>query len=324
MTIADAKSLDINDVLRRLGYQPTRRTAKDTWYKRPYGIETHASFHVSKDGRAWFDFGTGQGGNIIDLAMLLGPCQEVAQALAYLERLTGPLTNALPPNRQPPIPPTPATAAYTIDRHQSLADPRGVAFLKSRALDPLILSPYLNDVFFSRRQHSTSQPLYGVGLANLAGGFELRAQLEGSHWHKTSLGPKDISVFLGQPAAAWLCFEGLPDFGSFLTLDRPPMGTFNYVVLNGTGMTAKAMAFLATQPVGSLIICSQAGEGAATAKAALLAWAAQQGWQRGDMDHKWQGFGDLNEKLMHQQGLGQITQPVLGRSALRNTPKMDR
>ncbi|MBO0953013.1 hypothetical protein [Fibrella forsythiae] len=74
MTVSDAKSLDINELLAKLGYQPTRRTAKDTWYKRPYGTESHASFHVSRDGRAWFDFGTGQGGNIIDLALLLGPC----------------------------------------------------------------------------------------------------------------------------------------------------------------------------------------------------------------------------------------------------------
>ncbi|NID13430.1 hypothetical protein [Fibrivirga algicola] len=117
------------------------------------------------------------------------------------------------------------------------------------------------------------------------------AQLEGNHWHKTSLGPKAISAFLLQPTAAWLYFEGLPDFGSFLTLDRPPTGTFNYLVLNGTGMTAKAIAFLETLPVGSLIVCSQAGEGAATVKAALLAWAARQGWQHGDIDHKWRSFG---------------------------------
>ncbi|MBO0952958.1 hypothetical protein [Fibrella forsythiae] len=96
MTVSDAKSLDINELLTRLCHQPTRRTAKDTWHKRPYGSESHASFHVSGYGRAWFDFGTGKGGNIIDLALLLGPCQGVAQALAFLESLQEQLVRGQP------------------------------------------------------------------------------------------------------------------------------------------------------------------------------------------------------------------------------------
>ncbi|MBO0952957.1 hypothetical protein [Fibrella forsythiae] len=164
-----------------------------------------------------------------------------------------------------------------------------------------------------------TQPFYGIGLANASGGFELRSQLGGTQWRKLSLGSKDISAFLLSPTAAWLCFEGLPDFGSFLTVDKPPVGTFNYLILNGTGMTAKATEFLATQPPGSLIICSQAGGGANKSKEALLTWAATQGWQIGDIDHKWQGYGDYNEKLMASQKLV----PSALSSRLKTTPKTD-
>jgi hypothetical protein len=113
----------------------------------------------------------------------------------------------------------------------------------------------------------------------------------------------------------------MPDFGSFLTQDKPPLGTFNYLILNGTGMTPRAIAFLATQPITSLIVCSQAGLGARQSKEALLTWATQQGWPRGDIDYKWQGFEDYNHKLMQQPGLLAATAVPSSGPGLKTTPK---
>ncbi|MBO0953014.1 hypothetical protein [Fibrella forsythiae] len=195
-----------------------------------------------------------------------------------------------------------APAAYQLESHQPMADERGEAFLRSRALDPLALKPYLTDVYFTPANAPGGPLLYGLGLLNASGGFELRSPLRGTVWRKLSVGPKDISAFTLSPTAAWLCFEGMPDFGSFLTVDRPPVGTFNYLILNGTGMTTRATEFLATQPPGSLILCSQADPGAQRVKKTLLAWAIAQGWQTGDIDHKWQGHQDYNAWLMAGSG----------------------
>ncbi len=304
MDIHTAKAISINDLLATLGHKPTKRTLKDCWYIRPYGNESHASFHVSQDGKAWFDFGTGEGGNIIDLAMRLGENTSVAAALTYLEQVTSQRGGNLPvsrPTRQPRQSPP---VGYTIQAVGAFCQPQGEAYLQARGIEAQTVRPYLRDVSFYRTQAPFKRLLYGFGLPNLSDGFEIRTKLEGPTWLKSSLGQKDITVFGStREKAPWLSFEGLPDFCTFLTLDKPPINTYHYLILNGTGLTHRAVEYLATQPRGSLIICSQAGKAGQHSKQALVEFATLAGWACGDMDQRWQGFTDYNEKHMSSLGL---------------------
>ena len=304
MDIHTAKALSINDLLTALGHQPTKRTLKDSWYVRPYGHESHASFHVSQDGKAWFDFGTGEGGNIIDLAMRLGDRTSVAAALTYLEEVTS-HRGSNPPQARPIRPPRQALPdSYTIKAVGAFSHSEGEAYLQARGIDVDTVRPYLHDVSFTRTQAPYKGLLYGFGLPNLSHGFEIRTKLETTRWLKSSLGQKDITVFQSsREKAPWLSFEGLPDFCTFLSVDKPPINAYHYLVLNGTGLTSRALEYLATQPRGSLIICSQAGGAGQQSKQALVEFAAQAGWACGDMDHRWQGFRDYNEKHMSALGL---------------------
>ena len=68
MTIEEAKNIRLADYLHNLGYAPVRQQGTNLWYKSPFREETEASFKVNTEINKWYDFGLGQGGNIIALA----------------------------------------------------------------------------------------------------------------------------------------------------------------------------------------------------------------------------------------------------------------
>ena len=68
MTIEEAKNIRLVDYLHSLGYPPVRQQGTNLWYKSPFREETEASFKVNTEINKWYDFGLGQGGNIIALA----------------------------------------------------------------------------------------------------------------------------------------------------------------------------------------------------------------------------------------------------------------
>ena len=67
MTIEEAKNIRLVDYLHSLGYTPVRQQGANLWYKSPFREETEASFKVNTEINKWYDFGLGQGGNIIAL-----------------------------------------------------------------------------------------------------------------------------------------------------------------------------------------------------------------------------------------------------------------
>lgn len=67
MTIEEAKNIRLVDYLQSLGYTPVRQQGANLWYKSPFREETKASFKVNTEINKWYDFGLGQGGNIIAL-----------------------------------------------------------------------------------------------------------------------------------------------------------------------------------------------------------------------------------------------------------------
>ena len=322
VNVQEAKDIDINDLLQRLGHQPTKQTAKDTWYKRPYGQERHASFHVSRDGRAWFDFGTGRGGNIIDLAMHLGNCLDVSAALAYIKGLTGRLTSSNPTSTPSSLP-LYYDPDYLVDHSRPLADPRGEAWCLSRNLDLAPCRPYLQDVYFNRARKPYNTPLYGLGLPNLSGGFEIRTQLAAGGWVKSSVGPKDITVFASQRAyAPWFLFEGLPDFCTFLTLRRPTILDCHFLILHGTGLTRRGIEYLETQPAGVLHLCPQHGSPGSMASCdAFRLWAEEHGWENKDIDYP-RHEDDYNAWHMANKGLKGSTTRAPQSPLLKSTPSL--
>lgn len=307
MNIDQAKALDINQLLQQLGHQPTRRTAKDTWYVRPYGQEKHASFHVSADGRGWFDFGTGQGGSIIDLALLLSGCSDVKQALSWLDDVTAQRVRQAPlipvaSQRQPLAPESPA---YTLveARPYSVYGPgsaltKASLYLGSRGVHAERVAPYLHDVIY---QGYDGKNRYGFGVLNVSGGYEIRRS---GDWQKRSVGSKDVSMFqASRTSAPWHCFYSMIDFCTFITLDKPPIGAYHYLIVNSDSLVNKAADHLADLPAGYMLHYPHQDASGQQAYRKLLELTRGMGWEGSERSQLYTGYKDWTEAREQQLGL---------------------
>jgi DNA primase len=74
MTCAEANQIALVDYLYSLGIQPHKTRNNDYWYLSRLRDEKTPLFNVNRKLNAWYDWGLGQGGNIIDFALLYHRC----------------------------------------------------------------------------------------------------------------------------------------------------------------------------------------------------------------------------------------------------------
>ena len=326
MDILTAKAIPLDELLLTIGCHPTKQQGGRKWYRSPFRLETTASFVLSKDNRAWFDHGIGEGGNIIDLAMRLGSCHEVTQALAYLQELTphqlypnplAPLSQPLP--LQPPAYTLLEAKPFRVWQQRNLTP--AAHYLKTqRGIEPQCLAPYLQEVAY---RATGGQTQFGFGIPNRSQGYEIR---RAGDWAKSSVGPKDVSVFIAHsPYAPWHTFYSLMDFGTFLSVDQPPMGAYNYLIVNGDGLAHKAVAYLDTLPQGGSMAHyphqDVSGSGQKVYQT-LVDFTAGKDWHNQNMASKYGGFKDWTAKREIELALAQQPAGVSGISSLRQTPNL--
>ena len=86
MQLHDIKQIPIVDYLARSGYKPKLTKGVNYWYCSPLRSELTPSFKVNAERNQWYDFGTGDHGDIIDLVCALQHCS-TAEAMRSLSRL---------------------------------------------------------------------------------------------------------------------------------------------------------------------------------------------------------------------------------------------
>ena len=88
MQLHDIKQLPIVDYLAQTGYKPKLIKGVNYWYCSPLRSELTPSFKVNAERNQWYDFGTGDHGDIIDLVCALQHCS-TAEAMRRLSALKG-------------------------------------------------------------------------------------------------------------------------------------------------------------------------------------------------------------------------------------------
>ena len=325
MNLDQAKALSINDFLQQQGHQPVKITAKEYRYISPLRSEKTPSFHVTLDGRAWKDFGDGRGGNIIDLAFRLATSlplpprldgEQLKTALAFIQTVTGATFDERPLVRQSL--PASKDPAYTILEHNPFQVygrgsflTKASLYLGTRGINAERFAPYLEDVVYGGED---GKKHYGFGMPNISGGYELRRH---GDWMKTAVGHKDVTIFkAAKEAAPWHTFYSLIDFGTFLTVDKPPIGAYHYLIINSDSLVDKAIGYLDSMPASYMIQYPHLDQSGQRAYHKLLDFLASQEWGRGERSHLYQGFKDWTEAREVQLGL---TNPI----ALKKTHKAD-
>lgn len=228
---AAVKAHPIPDLLAQLGHHPVKERHGEQWYLSPFREETDASFKVSRDGRLWYDFGEGVGGDIISFV-----CQyfdmNKREALMELERRFGEIsaTDAAP---------SPAALRKTQETGQKAPKIEMTAiqpvtswslkdYLRERGIPPKTALPYLQELHYRR----DGKAYFALAFANDSGDYELR-----NPWYKGVLGHKDISIIKPQEASVngVAIFEGFMDFLSAIVVaGQPPQ--MPVIVMNSTAL----------------------------------------------------------------------------------------
>lgn len=235
MDIDAIKGISLVDFLHHLGYDPTGRDSKGLWYYAPYRNERKPSFHVRPNKGVWFDFGTGNGGDIFTLAgELSGKLNFIEQAKYIAETMNMPVAEPFKPKQ---FIEEPTFEDVQVSR---LVSPSLLRYLANRGIPADIAQRYCVQVDYNLH----GKNYYAIGFENNAHGFELR-----SSFFKGSYPPKHIThIANGNPRCN--VFEGFIDF---LSAER--LG-FNdgkdTVVLNSVANIGKAIPTFAGYP---LILC---------------------------------------------------------------------
>ena len=212
------REIPIADFLNAMGVRPAKQRGQVLWYSAPYRTERTPSFKVDTTKNVWFDFGTGKGGDIFDLAGAFIGSEDFLLRAAFIAK-----SGACP---------LPVMAQSTRNIWvRSLQDSKLLGYLEERGIDAHVAISNCEELRY--RVHG--KRYYAVGLRNRSGGMELR-----NRFFKGCIPPKDISL---KRNGSEVCavFEGFMDY-----LSAMQMGIIasDWLVLNSVSNVEKALQVL--------------------------------------------------------------------------------
>jgi DNA primase len=289
MTCQKAREISIVAFLENNNIHPEYKRGSHYWYLSPLRQEDTASFKVNADLNLFYDHGTGNGGDIIDLGCQLLEC-DVKELLERLDSVSFSfqpqdriksyihIQQSVTPERQSPIQ---INHVQQLGKNPALRD-----YLESRGIPVQIARPFCKEVYYQ----ISDKRYFAVGFENRSGGYELR-----SPYFKGSSSPKDITLV--QNGNRSVCvLEGFMDFLSLLTLQHKhhPIKS-DFLVLNSVSLVDRSLELVnAYHDVFLYLDRDKAG------KQALEKYQSA-GLNIVDVSRTYLGFKDLNDYLMDQK-----------------------
>lgn len=229
MNSEQAKQIRIEEYLQRIGIAPVKQKGHNLWYKSPFRNESNPSFKVNCNINQWRDFGSGEKGNIIDLAMKLNQTVSVSEALQAIEQAVPNLQQSQSFSfRQQEI--LKGIENITI---KPLHHPALIGLLIERKIPTELAQRYCKEVHYT----TNGKHYFSIAFPNDNGGYETL-----NPYFKGCISPKEITTFDRDTPAVNL-FEGFMDYLSLLTL-QANQADVSTVVLNSVHNLEKAVPFL--------------------------------------------------------------------------------
>ena len=279
ITCAQAIQIDIVEYLSKAGYQPTKIRNIDFWYLSPLRTEKTPSFKVNRKLNRWYDHGIGQGGNLIDLAILLNNCT-ITELLHNLETnfsFHSPDLNTIPISCKS------SNDAIKIIEVKSLRSLALLQYLNTRCIPLSIAKKYCKEIQFEL----SGKTYYSIGFLNDTGGYELR-----NAYCKNSSSPKAITT-INNCSRQVAVFEGFFDFLSFLILFQKKANLhFDFCILNSLSFFQKSLTFLNNYDTIHLFLDND------TAGHKYSSLASNLGKKYIDESNLYKNYKDLNEWLI--------------------------
>ncbi len=223
----DIKSISIRDYLKNQGIHPVKEYSTYALYKSPFRDEKTASLKVDYKTNLWCDFGSGEGGSIIDLVMKMQQCsfliatqilQKENQSFSFQRE------NSISNKTE---------KSLSVTAIQPLENLKLLQFLQNRKINLDLAKAFCKEVHYQ----INGRNYFALGFPNDTGGYELR-----NSQFKGCIPPKEITTFDRQTATVHL-FEGFMDYLSLLTM-QARQAEVSAVVLNSVTNLEKAVPLL--------------------------------------------------------------------------------
>jgi hypothetical protein len=221
------------ELLSRLGYEPVRKFGKEHMYRSMLRDGDHdPSFSVDDKIGAWYDHGTGQGGNIIDLGIALWPDLNFNEVIEKIQVTS----NTASPVPREPRPRLPVKARnYLIEQVKAIGThPAITSYLQGRGVFD-VARKHLSEVYYHvKNERDEKKQFFAAGWKNEAGSWEVR-----NRYFKGCLGTKAISVIPGDPKSVAV-FEGYMNYLSWLK--EHPRASPSVIVLNTLSLLGEGIS----------------------------------------------------------------------------------
>ena len=219
MEIHHIKQIAITDYLQQQGYAPARVQGIHYWYYSLLRNESTPSFKVNTERNQWYDFGSGEHGDIIDLVCALHRCT-ISEAIRLLSGAKQVAHQEFSFGGERKI----SERKLEILSVQPLSNPNLLRYLAARAIPLTVANSYCSEVLFQNMKRT----YYAIGFANDALGWEIR-----NMYFKGCIAPKAITT-IKRGTDRLQIFEGFMDFLSWQTLN--PSSTCDTIVLNSLAL----------------------------------------------------------------------------------------
>jgi len=288
MNTDNIKNIPIRDYLKSRGFYPAREYSGYGMYRSPFRDDSTPSLKVDYAKNLWYDFGSDEGGSIIDLVMKLEKCPFI-DAIQHLRKHSSmPVKEKNHPfsfHRN-----TARSDGITLIEDKPLEHPRLLEYLQTRKIDPDIAREHCREIHYS----VGGNPYYAIGFANNAGGYELR-----NPSFKGCIAPKDIThIRQEDKKESCFVFEGFMDYLSLLTIRKqfnpeyPSSNWHDYIILNSTVNLQKAIPLLTDyEQVHSFLDNDKAG------MTIFRELQKELGYRVRNSSHLYSGYKDLNKYL---------------------------
>jgi hypothetical protein len=245
METSELKNTHILDYLQAKGHQPVKIKFGSAWYQSPLRQENTPSFKVDLTRNLWYDFGTGEGGDIISLIKKMFNCN-FSDAVGYLNGGNFPV-------KKLHLMPADESGRIRLQSVRTLRNWALTDYLASRRIRIDYAKRFLKEASYIVH----GKKYFAVAFINDLGGYELR-----NAFFKTGSSPKYFSTIPGKDDSQVNVFEGFMDFLSGCTyFNKVPM--YKTIVLNSLSFLPKIGSLLTnTERINLFLDNDDAGRGA--------------------------------------------------------------
>lgn len=283
------QSIKISDYLKAKGIYPSKRYNGYSMYHSPFREEKNPSFKVSEVKNLWIDYGTNEGGTLIDLVLRMFPNLTVSRAIMEIEAAMGkdsifsfqPLNRSLKVGE---VGEQDEASRINVYKIQELGSNYAlITYLHSRSIQLRTAKKYCKEVYFQ----VGDKRFFGIGTEN-ENGWAIRNKF----WKGCS--GQGISHFKNDHQQLAV-FEGVFDLLSYLELETGKNLSQDFLVLNSLINIEKAMNILKSyDSVCLLLDRDEGGRKAATELKRSFAKCY-------DLSERYKPFKDLNEYWISRQ-----------------------